>query len=134
MALAQAKAEIRALVERDFNRKSTRGRKRHARFMEDHSSASLSEQEANQAAFAGPPGDESGSSSGVRVPLTEHAEKCSHPSSEAPPAPDAEASSPGLFADDEDLPVFEAALDLPRPAAAPKAPAKPVSSTEEGDD
>ena len=37
VALAQAKAEIRALVERDFNRKSTRGRKRHARFMEDHS-------------------------------------------------------------------------------------------------
>ena len=36
VALAQAKAEIRALVERDFNRKSTRGRKRHARFMEDH--------------------------------------------------------------------------------------------------
>jgi putative transposase len=31
VALAQAKAEIRALVERDFNRKSTRGRKRHAR-------------------------------------------------------------------------------------------------------
>ena len=36
VALAQAKAEIRALVERDFNRKSTRGRKRHARFLEDH--------------------------------------------------------------------------------------------------
>ena len=36
VALAQAKAEIRALVDRDFNRKSTRGRKRHARFMEDH--------------------------------------------------------------------------------------------------
>jgi putative transposase len=34
VALAQAKAEIRALVERDFNRKSTRGRKRYARFME----------------------------------------------------------------------------------------------------
>lgn len=29
VALAQAKAEIRALVERDFNRKSTHGRKRH---------------------------------------------------------------------------------------------------------
>ena len=39
VALAQAKAEIRALVERDFNRKSTRGRKRHARFMEDHTAA-----------------------------------------------------------------------------------------------
>jgi hypothetical protein len=38
VALAQAKADIRALVERDFNRKSTRGRKRHARFLEDHTS------------------------------------------------------------------------------------------------
>src|SRR5207249_8757547 len=37
VALAEAKADIRALVERDFNRKSTRGRKRHARFLEDHS-------------------------------------------------------------------------------------------------
>jgi putative transposase len=36
VALASAKAEIRALVERDFVRKSTRGRKRHARFLEDH--------------------------------------------------------------------------------------------------
>ena len=33
VALAHAKAEIRALVERDFNRKSTHGRKRHARFL-----------------------------------------------------------------------------------------------------
>src|SRR5207244_2429495 len=42
VALAQAKAEIRALVERDFNRKSTRGRKRHARFLEDHTAGSPS--------------------------------------------------------------------------------------------
>ncbi len=41
VALARAKAEIRALVERDFNRKSTRGRKRHARFMEDHACATV---------------------------------------------------------------------------------------------
>src|SRR5207249_6875154 len=43
VALAQAKAEIRALVERDFNRKSTRGRKRHARFMEDHSTGTTAD-------------------------------------------------------------------------------------------
>ena len=43
VALAQAKAEIRALVERDFNRKSTRGRKRHARFMEDHRAGTTSD-------------------------------------------------------------------------------------------
>ena len=42
VALAQAKAEIRALVERDFNRKSTRGRKRHARFLEDHTAGTTS--------------------------------------------------------------------------------------------
>jgi putative transposase len=33
VALAEAKAEIRALVDRDLNRKSVRGRKRQARFM-----------------------------------------------------------------------------------------------------
>ena len=43
VALAQAKAEIRALVERDFNRKSTRGRKRHARFLEDHTAGRCSD-------------------------------------------------------------------------------------------
>jgi putative transposase len=37
VALATAKAEIRALVDRDLNRKSVRGRKRHARFMEGSS-------------------------------------------------------------------------------------------------
>jgi putative transposase len=36
VALAEAKAEIRALVDRDLNRKSVRGRKRHARFSEGH--------------------------------------------------------------------------------------------------
>jgi putative transposase len=35
LALAQAKAEIRELVDRDFHRKSTRGRKRHARFLSE---------------------------------------------------------------------------------------------------
>ena len=43
VALAQAKAEIRALVERDFQRKSTRGRRRHARFLQSHTQESLSE-------------------------------------------------------------------------------------------
>ncbi len=58
VALAQAKAEIRALVDRDFNRKSTRGRKRHARFMEDHTRATFSEQAAHQPGLTSPPGDE----------------------------------------------------------------------------
>ena len=55
VALAQAKAEIRALVERDFNRKSTRGRKRHARFMEDHATATVSEAANAQPAADGNP-------------------------------------------------------------------------------
>jgi putative transposase len=54
VALAQAKAEIRALVDRDFNLKSTRGRKRHARFLEDYTKAGPSEEVANPPAW-GPP-------------------------------------------------------------------------------
>jgi putative transposase len=130
LALAQAKAEIRALVERDFNRKSTHGRKRHARFMEDHSGASLSKREANQPGLIAPPDDESGSSSGMHDPLREHTENGLHPS----PAPDAVVGSPSLFTDDEDLPVFEAALDLPRSPLAPKAPAQRAPAREESDD
>jgi hypothetical protein len=134
MALAQAKAEIRALVERDFNRKSTRGRKRHARFMEDHSSASLSEREANQPALTGPPGEEMGSGSGMHPPLADQTEEGAHRSQEVRPASGAAADSSGLFTDDEVLPVFEAALDLPRSPVAPKAPAERFSGTEEADE
>jgi putative transposase len=134
VALAQAKAEIRALVERDFNRKSTRGRKRHARFMEEHSSGSLSERETNQSALTAPPAAETASNSSTHPPLAGQKEEGAHSSPEVSPAPDARAGSSGLFTDDEILPVFDAALDLPRSSAAPKAPAKPVSSTEEGDD
>jgi len=134
VALAQAKAEIRALVERDFNRKSTRGRKRHARFMEDHSSASLSEREANQPALTGPPSEETASNSGMHPPLADRIEEGAHRSPEVRPASDAAAGSSALFTDDEVLPVFEAALDLPRPPVAPKTPAKRASGTEEGDD
>jgi putative transposase len=130
VALAQAKAEIRALVERDFNRKSTHGRKRHARFMEDHSGASVSKREANQPGLTAPPDDESGSSSGMHDPLSEHTENGLHPS----PVSDAVVGSPSLFTDDEVLPVFEAALDLPRSPVAPKAPAQRVPGTEEVDD
>ena len=41
LALAEAKAEIRALVNRDFHRKLTHSRKRHARFLENHTAAML---------------------------------------------------------------------------------------------
>jgi len=51
LALAQAKAEIRALVRRDFDRKRTRGRKRHARFMGDHMSTNASTEAEHITAF-----------------------------------------------------------------------------------
>jgi putative transposase len=54
VALAQAKAEIRALVDRDFNLKSTRSRKRHARFLEDYTKAGPSEEVANPPAWDPP--------------------------------------------------------------------------------
>ena len=63
VALAQAKAEIRAFVERDFNRKSTRGRKRHARFMENHTPQLRS---GGMSTFGLNPGDSSSSASVVR--------------------------------------------------------------------
>lgn len=102
VTLAQAKAEIRALVERDFNRKSTRGRKRHARFMENHASSPPIDQTTNQPTLH-------------FVPDTPHGQL-------------------DVFADDEILPVFEAALDLPRPLAPTPASVKGGSATEKADD
>ena len=113
VALAQAKAEIRALVERDFNRKSTRGRKRHARFLEDH-----------------PAGTTAGAVSTeiVSGDARDPRETQPHPAEDTgePPKPPAELGPPPEppparrvdFADDEILPIFEAALDLPRLSAA----------------
>ena len=102
VALAQAKAEIRALVEHDFSRKSTRGRKRHARFMENHASSPPIDQTTNQPTLH-------------FVPDTPHGQL-------------------DVFADDEILPVFEAALDLPRPLAPTTASVKGGSATEKADD
>jgi putative transposase len=96
VALAQAKAEIRALVERDFNRKATRGRKRHARFMADHTAAMPSDVASVE--IAGRGADSAGG----------------HPE---PPADVASRTLPprcDALDDDEMLPVFEADLDLPR--------------------
>jgi putative transposase len=131
VGLAQAKAEIRALVERDFNRKSTRGRKRHARFMEDYTGGSLSGQVMNQPALPGPSGGESAGSSGEHHPLTQLTEEGSHLSPEVRLAADATADRPGVFTDDENLPVFEAALDLPRSLTTAAAPVNAASLAEE---
>lgn len=88
LALAQAKAEIRELVERDFHRKSTHGRKRHARFLEDHT--------------------------GKTVPAITGEPICNRNlATYASPAPDP-WPQPDAFSDAEVLPVFEATLDLPR--------------------
>ena len=122
VALAQAKAEIRALVERDFNRKSTRGRKRHARFMENHTRAIPSEGAESQAALTGPPDGELLSHLGMEQPAEVH------------PPPDTPTGQLDVFADDEILPVFEAALDLPHPLAPTQGSANEASTREEADD
>jgi putative transposase len=112
VALAKAKAEIRALVDRDFNRKSTHGRKRHARFMEDHTIAAT-----HQPAPTGPPTNEGLGGLDVERHLTDDKADCQQPSSEATPLTLAPSSRLELFSDDEILPVFEAGLDLPQPPA-----------------
>jgi putative transposase len=92
LALAQAKAEIRAFIDRDFHRKSTRGRKRHARFLSEPSpQLSTTETLENPGIRLVPPKD-------VSVVGT---------------TPNAIA--PSFFQDDEDLPVYEAGFDLPHP-------------------
>ena len=112
VALAQAKAEIRALVERDFNRKSTRGRKRHARFMEDHVAATASE-----VASTHPVGD--GAPDPATQPhLTNGIWERQKPPAVASPSSEPSAARPNAFADDAVLPVFEADLDLPHPPVA----------------
>jgi putative transposase len=109
VALAQAKAEIRALVERDFNRKSTRGRKRHARFLEDHTAGTAS----GAVAADGPRGRPE-----TQPNPTEHPGERPKPPGGVDPAAEALPAGRGTFADDEVLPVFEADLDLPRLSAA----------------
>jgi hypothetical protein len=101
VALAQAKAEIRALVERDFNRKSTRGRKRHARFMEDYTTATTSEVAGTEPVAGGNPD------------RRDDAGERQKPHAGASPAANRPAC-PNAFTDDEILPVFEVDLDLPR--------------------
>ncbi|MBZ5617755.1 MAG: Mu transposase C-terminal domain-containing protein [Acidobacteriia bacterium] len=108
VALAQAKAEIRALVERDFNRKSMRGRRRHARFMEDHATAAVSEVASTESVSDGIPDRPEthaahltdGTAGGQQTPA------------EASPARRL-AARHDAFTDDEILPIFEADLDLP---------------------
>lgn len=92
LALAQAKAEIRALIDRDFHLKSTRGRKRHARFLsEPVLYSSTTEAQDNP-------------------PSVFTAQKQELASADLPCA-----IGPGPFQDDEFLPVFEANFDLPYP-------------------
>jgi putative transposase len=99
VALAQAKAEIRALVERDFNRKSAHGRKRHARFLEDHTEEAVSR---IAAAVTSEGNANCESSSVVQTPT----------------------ALPEAFSDDEVLPVFEANLDLPAVSVQLRQPAE----------
>jgi putative transposase len=126
VALAQAKAEIRALVERDFNRKSTRGRKRHARFMENH--AIVPAPEFSGTLFAGePPRD----LLGTQPHMSQAVPECQQPSAETCVSPDQTAALPDAFSDDNALPVFEAGLDLPHLPAAADVPRRHASDMEE---
>jgi putative transposase len=102
VALAQAKAEIRAVVERDFNRKSTHGRKRHARFLEDHTKRTVLGVTPQPACEGNCSNFET-----HRVIATGTPHQLT---AEVIPAPEA-------FTDDEVLPVFEAVLDLPSVSA-----------------
>jgi putative transposase len=99
VALARAKAEIRALVERDFVRKSTHSRKRHARFLEDHTGKPF------PAISVQPTSDVSSSRA---ICMVEDAPAQARPV--LPPEP----THIDAFSDDEVIPVFEANLDLPR--------------------
>ena len=125
VALAQAKAEIRALVERDFNRKSTRGRKRHARFMEDHATTTVSEAANGRLA-----GDDTPDLSEMQTCLPAGTEGRRRPTAEASPA-SPPVARPDAFADDEILPVFEADLDLPHPVVASVIAVQNTSGMEE---
>ena len=108
VALAQAKAEIRALVERDFNRKSTRGRKRHARFLQDHTIANVSD-----VANIGPVCNGIPDRHGTQPELSDDTGRRQRPPAELKPAPEPPTASLDTCVDDEILPVFEADLDLP---------------------
>ncbi|MGA2372333.1 MAG: Mu transposase C-terminal domain-containing protein [Candidatus Korobacteraceae bacterium] len=125
VALAQAKAEIRALVDRDLNRKSTRGRKRHARYREDHTNATLS-MAVNVSADASAP-----DCPDAQPRLPGCAAQTRQPWPDADAAPDPIATWSDTFTDDETLPIFEADLDLPRVPVSATVPAKDTCGTEE---
>ncbi len=125
VALAQAKAEIRALVERDFNRKSIHGRKRHARFMEDHTNSTLGE----RATYQPLPADSHGVIQEARDGTSQQLRQATGPVAEpqrsrqeSAAAAGSIAGRPSFFTDDEALPVFEADLNLPRACATTTVP------------
>jgi putative transposase len=107
LALAQAKAEIRALIDRDFHLKSTRGRKRHARFLSEPAPHSLSREALDD-------------------PRLESTTQKQEPASVDVPC----AGRSGLFQDDEILPVFEADVDLPHPPSTNADSERDISATE----
>lgn len=133
VALAQAKAEIRALVERDFNHKSTRGRKRHARFMEDHTSSTPWEQAADHPQLTDSHGVIRKVPSNACQPHPHAADSAwedQRQSSQSTTAPDPRS----LFTDDEILPVFEADLNLPRASGTTTVLEDEVSAMKETED
>ena len=115
VALAEAKAEIRRLVERDFNRKSTRGRKRHARFMEDHSKTTISAVTIQTLSERNP------DDSKAEAHLANHTVQGKR------------ISEADVFSDEEVLPVFETGFDLPLPPVRDAVDATDASVAEAGE-
>ena len=109
---------IRVLVERDFNRKSTRGRKRHARFMENYTTATTPEAASAEPVSSGNPESRDDAGESQRPAAGENP---------APKPP----TCPHAFTDDEILPVFEADLELPNLTVASALTAKDTSRMEE---
>jgi putative transposase len=109
LALAQAKAEIRALVDRDFHHKSTRGRKRHARFLFESAPAPAAPETRGN----------------TTANRTVREQKSPIPGSGSP-------ARSNFFSDDDVLPVFETNLDLPNSSALSVNSQSDVSASEEG--
>src|SRR5260370_40704272 len=101
------------LGERDFKRKSARGSKCHARFLEDHTAGPTSG--ANGAEIVS--GDAREPRETQPHPAEDAGERPKPPAEPGPP-PEPRPARRDAFGDDEALPVFEADLDLPRLSAA----------------
>ena len=135
VALAQAKAEIRALGRARFQSQIDAWPEAPCTiYGRPHKSVTFRSEAANQRLLSSLPGEERAGAAGMHHLFPVQAEQGQHRPPEVRPLPDATAGQLDVFTDDEILPVFEAALDLPRPLAPTPASANGASATEEADD